>query len=195
MTTRAQFIAGIVEQQTGKSDHVGAMLIGLDALPDKNSKGIRQRVLRPEMSVVHALDGGLRNWSSGWGERTILAGHTGIVRALAFSPDGARVLTGSRTTRRGCGPCSSLPRPLINNVRSAVPRCLTPLQREAFHLGTPPPRWCCERNLWPFADHGQPYSAGNSPPYGPPPYTLDERLLAAWDWIGSWFSRSSTDPP
>jgi hypothetical protein len=58
MTTRAQFIAGIVEQQTGKSDHVGAMLIGLDALPDKNSKGIRQRVLRPEMSVVHASTAG-----------------------------------------------------------------------------------------------------------------------------------------
>jgi hypothetical protein len=86
MTTRAQFIAGIVDQQTGKGDHVGAMLIGLDALPDATSEGIRQRVLKPEMSVVHALDGGLRNWSSGWGERTILEGHTGIVRAVAFSP-------------------------------------------------------------------------------------------------------------
>ena len=30
---------------------------------------------------------------------------------------------------------------LINIVRSTVPRCLTPIQREAFHLGTPPPRW------------------------------------------------------
>ena len=95
MTTRAQFIAGIVDQQTGKGDHVGAMLIGLDALPDETSEGIRQRVLRLEMSAVNALDGAWRNWSSGWGERTVLRGHTDPVEAVAFSPDGTRVLTGS----------------------------------------------------------------------------------------------------
>ncbi len=113
------------------------MLIGLDALPDATSKGIRQRVLRLEMSAVNALDGAWRNWSSGWGERTVLrghtdrrhgrgvlarrharpdrledntarlwdaatgkaaaalVGHTGHVTAVAFSPDGTRVLTGS----------------------------------------------------------------------------------------------------
>ena len=48
------------------------------------------------MSAVNALDGAWRNWSSGWGERTFLAGHTGLVRAVAFSPDGTRVLTGSQ---------------------------------------------------------------------------------------------------
>jgi hypothetical protein len=37
MKTRAQFVAGIVDQQTGKGDHVGAMLIGLDALPDQTN--------------------------------------------------------------------------------------------------------------------------------------------------------------
>jgi WD40 repeat protein len=95
MTTRAQFIAGIVDQQTGKGDHVGAMLIGLDALPDATGEGIRQRVLRPEMSAVNALDGACRNWSSGWGERKVLQGHSAPVRAVAFSPDGTRVLTGS----------------------------------------------------------------------------------------------------
>ena len=77
---------------------------------------------------------------------------------------------------------------LINTVRISVPRCLTPTQREAFHLGTPPPRWCYERNLWPFADHGPSYLEGGNPPYGPPATTWDERLLADWDWIGSWFS-------
>jgi TIR domain/WD domain, G-beta repeat len=91
MSDRAQFIAGIVDQQTGKGDHVGAMLVGLDALPDETSKAIRQRVLRREMSAVNALDGAWRNWATGWGERTVLDGHT----AVAFSQDGARVLTGS----------------------------------------------------------------------------------------------------
>jgi hypothetical protein len=94
MTTRAQFIAGIVDQQTARSDHVGAMLVGLDALPDEASKGIRQRVLKPEMSAVNALDDAWRNWKSGWGERAVLAGHMDAVRAVAFSPDGTRVLTG-----------------------------------------------------------------------------------------------------
>jgi len=95
MTTRAQFIAGIVDQQTSKGDHVDAMLIGLDALPDITSRGIPQRVLRQEMSAVNALDGAWRNWSSGWGERRVLAGHTNAVTAVAFSSDGTRVLTGS----------------------------------------------------------------------------------------------------
>ena len=75
--------------------HVDAMLIGLDALPDQTSKGIRQRVLRPVMSAVNALDGAWRDWSSGWSERTVLRGHTDTVKAVAFSPDGERVLTGS----------------------------------------------------------------------------------------------------
>jgi TIR domain/WD domain, G-beta repeat len=95
MTTRAQFIAGIVDQQTGKGDHVGAMLIGLDALPDETSEGIRQRVLRLDMSAVNALDGAWRNWLSGSGERAVLAGHTKSVTAVAFSQDGTRVMTGS----------------------------------------------------------------------------------------------------
>jgi TIR domain-containing protein/WD40 domain-containing protein len=94
MVTRAQFIAGIVDQQTGRGDQVDAMLIGLDALPDATSKGIRHRVLRLEMSAVNALDGAWRNWLSGWGERMVLGGHSAPVKTVAFSPDGTRVLTG-----------------------------------------------------------------------------------------------------
>jgi len=446
MTTRAQFVAGIVDQQTGKGDHVGAMLIGLDALPDETSEGIRQRVLRPEMSAVNALDGAWRSWSSGWGERTVLrghtdtvtavafsqdgtrvltgsedhtarlwdagtgkalatlAGHTGYIRAIAFSPDGTHVLTGSEdhtarlwdaatgkaaatlaghtggvkavafspdgtrvltgsfdNTARlwdaatgtagatlaghtafveavafspdgsrvltgsadhtarlwdavsgtagatlvghtdglkavafsqdgtrvltgsrdhtarlwdaatgevvatlaghtgsvaavafspdgtrvltGSGDTTARlwdaatgkavatlaghtdpvmavafspdgtrvltgswdntarlwtvfksPQDLANTVRTTVPRCLTPKQREAFHLGTPSPCWCYQRNLWPFADHGQSYIEGGSPPYGPPPVSWDEKLLLAWDRIGSWLSRPAAKP-
>ena len=124
------------------------------------------------------------------------AGHTVSVGAVAFSPDGTRVLTGSLdNTARLRTVFKSSPQDLINVVRTTVPRCLTPLQREAFYLDTPPPRWCYDRNLWPFADHGPSSTEGGSPPYGPPPPTWDERLLAAWDRIGSWFNRTSTPGP
>ena len=133
-------------------------------------------------------DNTARLWEAATGKVVAtLAGHAGAVRAVAFSPDGARVLTGSEDNTAQLWTVFKSAQDLINTVRTSVPRCLTPAQREAFHLGTPPPRWCYERNLWPFADHGRPYTEGGDPPYGPPAPTLDERLLAAWDRIGSWF--------
>jgi len=116
-----------------------------------------------------------------------LVGHTNLVKAVAFSAGGPRVLTGSWDKTARPWPVLRSGQDLVNTIRASVPRCLTPMQREALHLGTPPPRWCYERNLWPFADQGQPYIEGGNPPYGPPPLTWDEKLLAAWDRIGSWF--------
>jgi hypothetical protein len=233
MTSRAQFIAGIVDQQTGKGDHVGAIVVWPRCASRPNQHSIRQRVLRLDMSAVNALDTAWRNWSSGWGERTLLEGHVAGVMAAAFSPDGTQVLTGAqdKTARLATGETVATlaghigivwavalfpdgtrvltgswdhtarlwsvfksTQDLIDTVRASVPRFLTPAQREAFHLGTPTPRWCYERNLWPYADHGPPSSGGGAPPYGPPPPTWDEKLLAAWDLIGSWFRRSSNDP-
>jgi hypothetical protein len=107
--------------------------------------------------------------------------------AVAFSPDGEHVLTGSEDHTARLWSVFRSPQDLINTVKTSVPRCLTPMQRAAFHLGTPSPRWCYERDLWPFADHGQPYTEGGKPPFGPPAPTWDEKLLAAWDWIGSRF--------
>jgi len=142
--------------------------------------------------LTGAEDWTARLWDAATGETVvILAGHTGYVGAVAFSPDGARVITGSADHTARLWPVFKSAQELIDTVKTTVPRCLTPTQREAFHLGTPPPRWCYERNLWPFADHGQPYIGGGKPPYGPPAATWDERLLAAWDRVGSWFSRAA----
>ena len=139
--------------------------------------------------LTGSLDNTARLWDAAAGKAvTTLAGHTAPVRAIAFSPDGSRVLTGSDDHMARLWSVFKSAQDLINIVHTSIPRCLSPMQREAFHLGTPPPRWCYERNLWPLADHGQPYTEGGNPPYGPPPPTLDEKLIAVWDRVGSWFS-------
>jgi hypothetical protein len=135
------------------------------------------------------LDNTARLWDMATGKASAtLVGHTDAVFAVAFSPYGTRVLTGSGDHTARLWPVFKSTQAFIDTVRTSVPRCLTPMQREAFHLGTPPPRWCYERDLWPFADHGLSYIEGGSPPYGPPASTWDDRALAAWDWAGSWFS-------
>jgi hypothetical protein len=139
---------------------------------------------------VTASDDKAQLWDAVSGKAVAtLAGDSTPVTAVGFSPDGTRVATGYVDGTARLWLVFKSARDLINIVRSTVPRCLTPIQREAFHLGTPPPRWCYERNLWPFADHGRSYIEGGSPPYGPPTASWDEKLLAAWDWTVSWFSR------
>ena len=142
---------------------------------------------------TRVLTGGLadktaRLWDAATGKTVAtLAGHAGPVTTVAFSPDGTRVLTGSWDSTARLWSLFKSAQDLINQVRTTVPHCLTPLQREAFHLGTSPPRWCYERNLWPFADHGQPYISGGSPPDGPPAPSWDER----WPRLGTGSVRGS----
>jgi WD40 repeat protein len=131
---------------------------------------------------AHVLTGSFdktaRLWDAATGKTVAtLEGHTGPVRTVAFSPDGARVLTGSEDHAARLWPLFSSAQVLVEEVKASAPRCLTLKQRESFHLGTPPPRWCTTRKLWPFADAG------------PPPATWDERLLAGWDWAAGWFSK------
>jgi hypothetical protein len=220
MIERSQFLAGMIDQNVARGGYVDGMLIGLDALPDEKGGNLRQRALPWEPSTQNALDGAWRKWISNRGERQVLAGDTGAVTAVAFSPDGARMLTGSgdntaRLWDAATGklvatleghtdavrvvafspdgarvltgfldntarlwPVFSSAQALVEEVKASAPRCLTPAQRESFHLGTPPPLWCAARHLWPFAD-AEPPAAG-----------WDERLLAAWDRAAGWFSKA-----
>ena len=95
MINRSQFLAGMIDQNVGGGGYLDGMLIGIEALPDETSASLRQRALPLEASAENALDDAWRKWSSGWGERKLLAGHTDVVTSVFFSPDGARVLTGS----------------------------------------------------------------------------------------------------
>ena len=307
MVDRSQFVAEVVDKKVDDGSYVDGMLIGLDALPDEKGVSIRARMTPLEESTLRALDGAWRNWSSHWGERANLAGHKGPVRAVAFSPDGRRVLTGSfdstailwdaatgaavamlaghknyvwavafspdgqrvltgsldgaailwdaatgaavatlaghngpvravafspdgkrvltgsydytailwdaatgaavATLEGHKGPVNAVAfspdgkrvltgsfdntamlwevfssaQAVVDEVKAAIPRCLTPEERKEFHLDSPTPLWCYVRNLWPFLDHGPPEIPGSSPPYGPPPMTWDEKLVASWD--------------
>ena len=73
-----------------------------------------------------------------------------------------------------------------------MPRCLTPAQRQRFHLGTAAPSWCQARNLSPYADHGPTETQGSKPPYGPPAMTWDEWLTTLWDHSTGWFAGPRT---
>jgi WD40 repeat protein len=118
-----------------------------------------------------------RLWEAATGKPVAtLSGHTGSVYAVAFSPDGTLVLTGSDDTTARLW--EALPtQSLIREAKSTLPRCLTPDQRQRFHLAAAPPRWCYSMKLWPYDD----------PTKTPmPPLTWDGPLATAWDALAFW---------
>ena len=64
MINRAQFLAGVIDQNVAQGGYVDGMLLGLDALPDDTSASLRQRALPLEASAENALDGVWRKWST-----------------------------------------------------------------------------------------------------------------------------------
>src|SRR4029453_4246685 len=78
-------------------DPVTGMLLALEALPDEAATRLVQRIMPRETSAEHELDRAWRNETARpWRERRPLSGHTDRVLAVAFSPDGQLMLTGSR---------------------------------------------------------------------------------------------------
>jgi WD40 repeat protein len=97
MLNRAEFIAGLAEEQSERANApVTGMLLALEALPDAGATRVMQRIMPREISAQHALDRAWRNLTARpWRERRPLSRHSGSVMAVAFSPDGRLVLTGS----------------------------------------------------------------------------------------------------
>ena len=122
-----------------------------------------------------------RLWEAAGGKLVAtLAGHEGAANAVTFSPDGKLVLTGSWDTTARLWPILLGAQALVETAKATVPRCLTPTQRQRFHLSPTAPRWCYTTKLWPYDENAK---------IPPGPLAWEERLLAAWDlatgWVGS----------
>jgi len=93
----------------------------------------------------------------------VLKGHEKRVTAAAYSGGGLSVATASFDGTARIWSILPTTQALVDDVKTRVPRCLTPGQRQQFHLGDAPPRWCITgaartqeadkdkwQGLWPF---------------------------------------------
>jgi WD40 repeat protein len=71
-----------------------------------------------------------------------LRGHTGGVTGADFSPDGSRVITASDDNTVRVWRAFQDTQGLVEHIKRAAPRCLTPAEREKAFLEPEPPRWC-----------------------------------------------------
>ena len=114
-------------------------------------------------------------WQAETGEGiSVLHGHKGNVRSLAFSLNSRTLFSASIDGEVRTWSIYPDARELLANIKGSVPRCLTPAQRNSFHLPSSPPRWCHDRELWPYASQGP-------PPTGPQRLGADEALLLLFD--------------
>ncbi len=79
-------LAAFAQQESARGDHMTAMLLALEALPEPARGGNRPMSAEAAAALRQAW---MRN------RETCLAGHTAQVTSAAFSPDGRRVVTAS----------------------------------------------------------------------------------------------------
>jgi WD40 repeat protein len=140
---------------TASSDST-ARLWGRDGKPLATLQGRTGEVI----SAVFAPDGGriltassdntARLWDRDGKPLATLQGHTDLVNSAVFAPDGGRILTASNDNTARVWEAFPNTQDLIDRVRTDVPRCLTPEQREQFHLAPEPPSWCRTLHKWPY---------------------------------------------
>ncbi len=87
LRTQSLFLADLANQQTAAGDAGTALLLALEALPEKPSNPDRPYVVEAQHSLYRAVVA-LR-------ERVVLLGHESEVLHAAWSPDGSRVVTAS----------------------------------------------------------------------------------------------------
>ena len=210
-------LADLAQEEIRKGDAIIGQLLALEALRDTQAgnitqdlrplvpqaqfaldasrrKGIwRDRVLKGHeekvTSVAFSLDGGkiltgswdktARLWDVSTGqELQVYKGHEYEVTSVAFSPDGGKILTGSHDETAQLWEIVPIQKE-IDRAKRKLTRCLTLAQRKKYHLSPTPPRWCYTGHKWPYHDHAK------TPP---PPYTIGERALQAWDLAFSWLN-------
>jgi hypothetical protein len=97
LLNQSRFLADHSRQETDGKDPVTGALLALEALPDKTSDDPNVKSRPPWPVAAVNLDAALRAVR----EVAILKGHEGAVQAVAVTPDGTRIITGSedRTVR------------------------------------------------------------------------------------------------
>src|SRR5262249_9429981 len=101
-----------------------------------------------------SLDKTARLWDLNTGaELDVIRNRYEPVSAVAFSPDGSRLIISSDTnTVLDTAPLPKDYGDLVKAGKKLAPRCLTKEQHEEFHVSSPPwmtPPWCEASGMWP----------------------------------------------
>ncbi|MGO9171656.1 MAG: AAA family ATPase [Rhodomicrobium sp.] len=140
--------ARIWDAKTGKP--VGRPFVHRD---DYEHASVGSAVFSPDgrRILTASADKKARLWDAGTGKPLgELTGHEGGVWGAAFSPDGRHIITASDDKTVRLWEVFPRRQNLIDDVKTFVPRCLTPRQRENFFLPREPPSWCIEMEKWPY---------------------------------------------
>jgi WD40 repeat protein len=93
--------------------------------------------------VASSSDGQLYEWETASGELIGAARmYSEAVLGMAIAAKGARVVTRSDDNTARISTFFNNTASLVDQAKNTVPRCLTAIQMNKFHLGEIPPRWC-----------------------------------------------------